>query len=378
MKILIVVNVDWFFISHRLPIAIAALRAGHDVCIATTFTSSANKSYLQDLGFSVFDLFIDRSGKNPLSFLHTFFRLFSLGCLFQPHIVHLVTIQPVLLGAIALRLAGCKRFVYAISGLGHVFLGSSFNATLRRFFIVLLYRFALSSKYRFVLFQNQRDKSLLSTCCSIPESDSILISGSGVDLSKFTRTPLLPEPFIIVFASRLLISKGVLEFINAAHILKKKFPSLRFQLVGNPDPSNPLSISRAQITKWVSDGVVDYLGYRDDLPVIMSRCHIVCLPSYYPEGLPKVLCEAAACGRAVITSNEPGCRDAVVDGVTGVLVPSRNSQALASAIEHLISSPDTLASMGSAARRHAEANFNLDNIVNRHLDIYNQLSALPL
>ncbi|WP_250397476.1 glycosyltransferase family 4 protein [Synechococcus sp. MU1651] len=373
MRILIVVNVDWFFISHRLPIAVAALENGHDVFIATTFTTSENKSFLRDLGFQIYDLSIDRSGRNPLGFLDTFFRCFFIGIFLKPDIVHLVTIQPVLLGGIAFQLAGCKRIIYAISGLGHVFLGKSVHAQVRRFFIVRLYRLALSSRHRIVLFQNSRDKELLKSSCKIPASDCRSLAGSGVDLSTFTFHDLPPLPFTIVLASRLLSSKGVLEFVQAAQQLKKSNPSLRFQLVGSPDSSNPLSISPLLIEQWVSDGTIEYLGFRTDLSTILSNSHIFCLPSYYPEGLPKAICEAAACGRAVITTVEPGCRDAVVEGVTGVLVPSRNSSALARAISDLTLNPEKLVSMGHAARKHAELFFDIKHIVEMHLQFYNEL-----
>lgn len=375
LRLLIVVNVDWFFCSHRLPIAIAALQRGYEVHIATTFTSQKYKRILAGYGFFLHDLKIDRSGKSLIAFLYNFVLVFKLLRKLKPDILHLVTIQPVLAGGLAAKLAGVKRTVFAISGLGHVFLVDSAFSRIRCSLVRKLYFFALSTKYRYAIFQNSQDQRYLSTLCSLGEHESCLIPGSGVDLSLFTYKEIQETIPIVLMASRLLLTKGAKEFVAAAKILKDRRICSRFQLVGEPDRSNPAAVSIDDLNNWQDQGLVEVLGHRSDLHELMSEAHIICLPSYYPEGLPKVLCEAAACGRVVVTTDEPGCRDAIENGVTGLLVPSRDSLALANAFEHLLLNPELIRRMGAAGRKRAERYFDINAIVDQHLDIYESLLA---
>jgi glycosyltransferase involved in cell wall biosynthesis len=370
MKILILVNVDWFFYSHRLPVALGALQNGYEVHIATTFTDPKIRESLSGHGFILHDLSIDRSGKDLFRFLINLILIYRLFVILSPDLVHLVTIQPVLLGGLAANFAGVKRVVYAISGLGHVFTADSLFSRLRRRLVEQLYRVALSARKKAVIFQNPEDKTKLEKLCSISPAQSFLIPGSGVDLDVFAFIPLEQVKTVILMASRLLITKGVREFVAASKILKDRGYDSIFRLVGAPDRSNPAAISMDELYHWSDHGLVEFLGHRTDLNELISNSHIVCLPSYYPEGLPKVLCEAAACGRAVVTTDEPGCRDAIENGVTGILVPSRDSSALANAIESLLLNPDLMQSMGVAGRRRAERLFDINSIVDKHLDIY--------
>ena len=341
--------------------------------IATTFTNSDYRRILSGYGFFLHDLTIDRSGKRLDSLLVNFFRLCKIFRDLKPDLVHLVTIQPVLLGGLAARASGIRRIVFAISGLGHVFVANSRLARLRRLIVEVLYRLSLNIERRAVVFQNPDDKHILTKLCRLSGDESFLLPGSGVDLSSFVFKPLIDEEPLVLMASRLLVTKGAREFVDAAAILRQRGIRARFQLVGDPDHSNPSAISMHELNDWRDAGIVEILGYRNDLHDLMSRSHIICLPSYYPEGLPKVLCEAAACGRVVVTTDEPGCRDAIVNGVTGLLVPSRDSLALADALEYLLSNPDHIRTMGIAGRKRAEQMFDISAIVNQHLGIYSRL-----
>jgi len=372
-SLLFVVNVDWFFCSHRLPVAIGALRDGYEVHIATTFTRPELRDLLARSGFHLHDLSIDRSGKSPLSFYTNFFLIYKVFCSLNPDIVHLVTIQPILIGGFAARIAGVRRVVFAISGLGHVFIATSPFSRLRRLLVERLYKSALSIKHRAIVCQNSDDLYTLTHFCSLSSSEVFLIPGSGVDLSVFKPRPFNQEQPVILMASRLLATKGVREFVEAASYVTQKGFSCRFLLAGEPDYSNPAAISPEELNRWKEHSYVEILGYQSSLNEIMAEAHIVCLPSYYREGLPKVLCEAAACGRAVITTSEPGCRDAIDNGITGLLVPSRDSVALAHAIEYLLLNPRLIRSMGLAGRKRAEFLFNVNNIVQQHLNIYSTL-----
>ena len=373
MRLLIIVNVDWFFCSHRLPIAIAAKREGYDVHIATTITDHKLKDFLSNEGFKIHELNIDRGVRSYLSIVYAFFSIYEILRLVKPDLLHLVTIQPVLLGGLSARLLRTKNVVYAISGLGHVFIANSPISKVRKYLVLFLYRIALGNKRKRVIFQNPNDLQKLSLVSSINSSESLIISGSGVDISKFISTPLSDDVPIVLMASRLLMTKGVSEFVQAASILKSRGVRSRFQLVGDPDPSNPASVHPETLIKWKIKGDVEFLGYRSDLHLLMQQCHIVALPSYYPEGLPKVLCEAAACGRAVVTTDEAGCRDAIEDRITGLLVPSRNTLVLANALIFLLSNPRILSEMGFAARKRAEQYFDIHQIVQKHLNVYSDL-----
>ena len=370
MRLLIIVNVDWFFISHRLPIALEAKRRGIEVHIATKITSVSNENLIKKYGIYIHNLSFDRSGKSLWNLYKVFRQIIFLLKKLKPNILHLVTIQPILLGGIAAKMIGIKNIVYAVSGLGHTFLAENISSSIRRFFIIILYRLALTNKNRMVIFQNPQDLTLLSKRCSLSSSEVIVINGSGVDLKKFTFSEVPKSNPTVLMASRLLISKGVYEFIDAAKMINKKGLKIKFQLVGKPDISNPLAIKEDEIKKWVSNGYIEYLGFREDLHQIIPKAHLVVLPSYYPEGLPKIICEAAACGRAVITTDEPGCRDAIENGKTGLLIESKNSKELSEAIIKLIKNRELLKQMSINSRSRAEKYFNIKSIVKKHMNIY--------
>lgn len=370
MKLLIIVNVDWFLHSHRLPIIIEARRKGFEIHIATKTTNISIKKKLINYGFLIHEIPFDRTGKNIFNLIKVAFLISRLLVIIKPDILHLVTMQPIIFGGIAAKLLKIKRVVYSISGLGHVFLFKTFFASIRRFFVINLYRFALSNKPRIVVFQNSSDQIFFKKLCSLLNSETILIPGSGVDINKYKYSELPKTEPIILMASRLLIPKGVREFVQASRILKKKGIKVNFQLIGVPDISNPTAIKKSDLDDWVSNGYIDYLGFRDDIHKLIPKSHIVVLPSYYPEGLPKILCEAAACGRAIITTKEPGCKDAVKEGITGLLIKSRDSKALADAIEKLIKNQVLLNSMCLEGRIYAEQFFDIKKIVDKHINTY--------
>ena len=370
--LLIVVNVDWFFCSHRLPVALAAKNHGFEVHVATTLTDPKYRAMLVEHGLHVHELYIDRGARNILRLIANFFILCRLYSKLSPSVIHLVTIQPVLLGGLAARAAGFNQVVYAISGLGHVFVARSLFAKARCLFIKFLYRIALGVKRKAVIFQNEDDRAAIAEFCSIPEHQCHMFPGSGVDLSIFTFTPLPVDRPVVQMASRLLVTKGVREFVEAAAILARRGVRAEFQLIGEPDVSNPAAIPMHEINDWLSTGIVRVLGYRDDLNFLMKKSHIFCLPSYR-EGLPKAVCEAAAIGRPVVTTDEPGCRESIEPGVTGLLVPSRNPIALANAIEFLLNDPTLMAEMGLAARKRAEAVFDVKLIADLHVKLYRSL-----
>jgi glycosyltransferase involved in cell wall biosynthesis len=366
-----VVNVDWFFLSHRLPIALEAQRQGYQVHIATGLTGKQGE--LERHGLVVHPLTMDRSSAGLISALHTGFQLWKIFRAVRPDVVHLVTIKPVLLGGIVARLAGVRSVVAAVSGLGFVFVATGVKAAIRRWMVGSLYKLALGHRNLRVIFQNPEDRDSLVKLTHIPDSIVTMIPGSGVDLDAYSYKPLPQGIPIVVLAARLLADKGVREFAQAARLLKQRGVNARFCLVGTPDLANPTSLTDAELTQWANEGLVELWGHRADMPQVLEASRLVVLPSYYGEGLPKVLIEAAACGRAVITTDHPGCRDAIIPGVTGLLVQVRDAKALADAIEELINDPERCKVMGEAGRRLAESAFDVRQVVATHLQIYQEL-----
>jgi glycosyltransferase involved in cell wall biosynthesis len=369
--LLFVVNVDWFFLSHRLPIALEAQRQGYQVHVATGLTDKLGE--LQRLGLVVHPLVLERSSAALGNAWRTMVELWKVFRAVRPDVVHLVTIKPVLLGGLVARLAGVPAVVVAVSGLGFVFLARGAKAVVRRWLVGGLYRVALGHRNLMVIFQNPDDRASLAKLAHLPGSKVAMICGSGVDLAQYDHTPLPSGVPVVLLAARLLADKGVREFVQAARLLTQQGISARFCLVGSVDLANPTSLTDVELAQWVNEGVVELWGHRSDMPQVLAAAQVVALPSYYGEGLPKVLIEAAACGRAVVTTDHPGCRDAVDPGVSGVLVPVRDAVALANALEGLISDPERCLSMGNAGRCLAERAFDVRQVVAAHMRIYQEL-----
>ncbi len=371
-KLLFVVNVPEFFISHRLPLAVAAKEAGFDVHIASA--SGSGIDHIRNKGFRYHEIGFVRSGQNPLKELKTFISLVTLFKKLKPDLVHLITIKPVLYGGIAARFAGVRSVVAAVSGLGTAFGVTSISEHVRCWFVKRLYSAAFKHERFAVIFQNPDDCNTLLALKALDKKSTRMIRGSGVDLNDY---PYLPESDIcapiVVMAARLLRDKGVYEFVEAARLLRKRNINVQMLLIGSPDPGNPTSVTQETLERWRQEGEIQVLGFRNDIANLYASANIVCLPSYYGEGLPKSLVEAAACGRAVVTTDHPGCRDAITKNVTGLLVPPKNIEALADAIQRLVEDRGLRKQMGVAGRQLAKDKFTIEKIVEQHMNIYLEL-----
>lgn len=373
--LLFVVNCPAFFLSHRLPLALSARDEGFNVQIATMDGKHVEK--IEQMGFVHHVLPLSRSGRNPLKELFTFFSMWRLFRQVRPDLVHLVTIKPVLYGGIAARMLKVPGVISAISGLGFLFTKrSSLKVSILRNIALFFYRLSLNHPNQRIIFQNPTDKNLLVKAGGIHEDKIRLIRGSGVDLKNYSMKIDSANVPIVVMASRLLKDKGVHEFVEAARILTSKNIKARFQLIGERDLGNPECVSDSSIQLWKEEGIVECLGYCSNIPELFSKAHIVTLPSYYGEGLPKVLIEAAACGCATITTDMPGCRDAIEPDITGLLIPARNVEALVQAIEQLIEDPDLRNKMAIAGRDLAEREFGIEKVVKAHMQIYYELAKI--
>lgn len=368
MNILYIVNEPRFFLSHRLPIAIAAQKQGYTVHVATKAGDTVQD--ILDKGFIHHTLLLSRNGSNISNELASLVCIWKLIHKVKPDILHLVTIKPVLYGGIASRFSSTKKVVAAISGLGTLFLAEGRKAELKRKIGMSLYRLALHSKNVTIIFQNPDDRELFIGLKAVCAKQTSLIRGSGVDLLRFQYVPeKLDRIPTVTLAARLIFDKGISEYIDAIKILNKRGVAAKYRVVGDLDLGNVTSATEQDVKNWADIGNIEILGHQDDIPTILEETNIVVLPSYR-EGLPKVLMEAAACGRAVITTDVPGCRDAIKVNETGLLIPAKNAKALANAIEKLIQDTELRVKMGIAGRQLAETEFAIEKIVQEHIEIY--------
>ncbi len=374
-RLLFIVNVDWFFVSHRLPIAQAAQKAGYEVHLATRFT--AHEERLRSEGFILHPLPIERGAGGPVALVREFAAIFRVMRALRTDVVHLVTIKPVLAGGLAARFTETGGVLAAISGLGTVFLAKGRRAWLRRFLVEKLYRLALGHPNLRLVVQNEDDFRLLQDMTGLPSEAIALIPGSGVDTDVFHPDASVgaARP-VVMLAGRLLKDKGVREFAEAARLLRSDRDigpeKARFVLVGSSDPDNPTSIDAETLQEWERDGVVELWGTCNDMAQTIRRADLVVLPSYR-EGLPKVLQEAAASGKPIVTSDVPGCRDAIVPDRTGVLVTVRDSLSLANGIKRLLIDENARRQMGEEGRKLALDRFRIEVIREKHLALYAEL-----
>lgn len=366
-RLLYLVTEDWYFCSHRLPLAIAARSAGYEVSVATRVTDHGPA--IREAGLELIPLRLSRGSQNPLRELASIAQITALYRRTKPHLVHHVAVKPVLYGSIAARVAGVPSVVNALAGLGYLFSSRDLKARMLRPFVQTAYRALLNRPNACLILQNPDDLSLLQAHGIADPTRTVMIRGSGVDLAKFASTPEPPGVPLVVLPARLLRDKGIVEFVDAARRLRDQGAMARFALVGEPDPGNPASVPRELLTQWVAEGVVEWWGWREDMAAVLRDCHVVCLPSYR-EGLPKALIEAAAAARPIVTCDVPGCREVVSEGDNGLLVPARDSQSLAEALGRLLADPDLRRRMGARGRARAEAEFSLDSVIERTLALY--------
>jgi len=370
-RLFIVVNVDWFFLSHRKGVALNAQLAGYDVTIVTKDTGK--KSAIEALGLKVIDLSMNRSGQNIIEELYTCWFLYHLYCREKPDIVHHVGLKTILWGTLAAKLAKVCGVVNAVSGLGIFF--SEDNKSLVSKLLPKILCFSHRRENLAVIFQNNEDKSLFLKNGIVKENQAFMIKGSGVNLNQYCYTP---EPkngkIIVLLTARMIVEKGVFVLTDAALKLKEEYKDkAEFLLCGGLD-DNPKAIKEKEL-KAVCDGeYIQWLGYRTDVLELLKSCHVVAFPSYYKEGLPKSLIEAAAVGRPIVTTNSIGCKETVVDGYNGYLIPVKDSEILAEKLKILFEDVDLRQNMGRNSRILAERDFSIENVIQKHLEIYNQLS----
>lgn len=374
-KLFIIVNVDWFFLSHRLPVALAAQKDGWDVTIVTADTGKLKD--IEAKGLKVINLPMSRSGKNILEELGTLSFLLILYKREKPDVVHHVGMKTILWGTLAAKFAGVNGVVNAISGLGGFF--AEDNKGMMAKMMPKVLKFSHDRKNLLCIFQNNEDKGLYVKNGIIKEEQARYIKGSGVDLKEFCYTPEGNEnqneyhKLRVILTARMIVEKGVFILTEAAERLRSKYEDkVEFLLVGGID-DHPGAITKEQLEAVCDGKYIQWLGYRTDVKELLQSSHIVAFPSYYMEGLPKSLIEATAIGRPVITCNSVGCKETVIDGHNGYLIPTKNVDALVEKLNILLSNAKLRQEMGRNSRAYAEANFSIDVVIDRHLNIYQEL-----
>jgi len=369
-KLFLVVNVDWFFLSHRLPIALAAQKAGYEVTVIARDTGRRREIESHQLQF--IDIPFDRSGSNPMHEIRCVLSLIGIYKKNKPDIIHHVTLKAVLLGCIAAKLAGCRRVVNAISGFGYNFTAG--RDGIKQKTVRNVMKLAFQSKHFHFIFQNPDDVRQFSGFQFVPEKNIHLIKGSGVDLNQFTYEKEIPKEKVrFILPARMLLDKGIVEFINAAKSIKEQVVcKAEFILAGDCDPINLAGISEDELKAMIDPPYIQWIGFQKEMFHIYKESDVVVLPSYR-EGLPKSLIEACAAGRPVITTDTQGCRECVVNGYNGYLVPVKNTQKLAQYMELLTNDKEKREQMGKNGRLLAEQEFSIDKVIESHLSIYNTI-----
>lgn len=371
-KLFIIVNVDTFFLSHRKDIALRAKDAGYDVTVIAKDTGKGN--YIKSIGLRFINLPINKAGTNLKEELKTFRFLFNLYRREKPDIVHHVGLKVVLWGGLAAKLLKINGVVNAISGLGILFSDERKDSFMTKQ-IIRLYRFSHHRNKLIDIFQNNEDKALFLSNHILTDNQCAMTNGSGVNLKEFdlTEEPESP-PVKVIFTARMVEDKGVLILIEAAKRLEAQYRGkVIFLLCGGLD-SNPEGIKESTLHRLCDGEYIQWLGLRNDVLQLLKESHIVAFPSWYREGIPRSLIEATAIGRPIITTHSIGCKETVIDGYNGFLIPVKDSVTLAEKLKILIDNSELRKTFGRNSRIIAEQKFSIEDVIQTHLSIYKQLS----
>ena len=375
-RLLFAVQEALFFTTHRLPIAQAMRARGWEIHVAAP-NDPAIAAKLQQQGFVFHPIPLARGARDIVAELRLIAAMVGLFRRVKPDLLHLVSIKPVIWGGLVARLLRVPAVVHAITGLGFLFIRDGEDGGLLRRVIQCLYRFALHHRNCVAIFQNGDDLALFEARGMVPSDRWVMIRGCGVDINVFAARPEPPidegHPPVVMFPARLLGDKGVREFVAAARLLQGEGVTARFVLVGRRAPDNPTDIGETALQEWIARGI-EYWGYAEDMPGMLARAHIIVLPSYR-EGLPRGLIEAAAVGRAIVTTNVPGCREVVRHGENGLLVPVRDGAATAEAIRRLLNDGELRQRLARRGRAIAEAEFSVEHFVAASLAAYDRVLA---
>ncbi|HTQ71818.1 MAG TPA: glycosyltransferase family 4 protein [Acidocella sp.] len=359
---------DWFFASHFWARGLAAQKAGWRVVLISRQSQAAREIEASGIEFHAANL--DRKRLNPFKELAFSFWLARLYRRIKPDVVHHIALKPIIFGGIAARLARVPAVLNAPIGLGFVFSSDKLLAKLLKPVVSAGLRVTMNPQRGVAVFENPDDLNAMVQGGMVGQARTRLIRGAGVDIERFAPTPEPEGPVRIALAARMIHEKGIPDFIAAARLLKGQ---AEFWLAGAPDLSNPNPVTEAELRGWETEGIIRWLGPVKDMAGLLKQVHIFTLPSTYREGLPKAVLEAMAAGRPVVATDIPGCREAVVDGQTGFLVPPHSPLALAEALRKLIADPALRARFGAAGRARVEQNFSDEIVCQKTMAVYEAL-----
>jgi len=368
-KVALVSRCAWTLYNFRSGLIRALQKCGAEI-IGGGAGGDGFEEKIKGLGVPFFDLPVDKRGINPVSDLKLFYALYRWYRNKRPDIVHHFTIKPVIYGSIAAKFARVPKVINTITGLGYVFTEGERKGL--RSIVHFLYRFALRGTH-FTFFQNAEDERYFLSNNLTQGHNTLVLPGSGVDCARFRPRPhngrSVDGCATFLMLSRMLKDKGVYEFVEAAGRVKKEYPESEFLLLGRRDERNPSVVPKEDLEAWQSEGIVKWIGEAEDVRPIMAEADVVVLPSYR-EGLPRALLEAAAMGKPVITTDAIGCREAVEHGRTGLLVPVKDSMALADAMKEMIKNPEMRSHMGKEGRRRVKEQFDEKIVLEKILEVY--------
>jgi len=347
-----------------MGLAKALKKGGHEVVMLSP--KDEFSQLLLDEGFRWVHLPLEPRGQNIFRELRSILFIASFYRREKPDLINHFTPKGVIYGSIAAKLSNTRVIFNTITGLGYLFSGKVNK--LLQILVMILYRIALRNTK--VLFQNPDDQELFLTKKIIDPHNSYFVPGSGIDTERFKATPEATGTPIVILSSRFVEEKGIRYFVEAARILKSRHVEIRFVLVGRPESDQPTSINHIEITHWINEGLIEWWGCHNAMEQIYTLAHIVCLPTYYMEGIPKSLIEAAACGRPLIATDVPGCREIVHHGQNGLLIPTQDAGALANAILELINNQVLRKNMGTKSREIAVTDFAMKKIIAEYFKIY--------
>jgi len=373
-RLLFLLNDAPFFVSHRLSLAKGAVEQGYEVHVAAPFDEVACAEIART-GATFHRVPLRRGGQNPFAEIRLFVTFYRLIRTLRPDLVHAITMKPVIYGGAAARLARAPAAVFSVTGLGHLFLTHSPKAKFLRRNVMVLFRYALHHPNARTIFQNSDDRQMFETAGVVKPSVTVLLPGTGVDLTVFKPSSEPPEGLpVVMFPARLIGEKGVCEVAEAALRLIDDGDQARFVMVGRHDPENPSDVGAGQLSEWQQNNGIEYWGFSTDMPATLRRADVVCMPSYR-EGSPRSLIEALATGLPIVTTDTVGCREMVEDGQNGYLVPVADAAAVADALARLLKDPSLRTSMGRHSRIMAEQAFGAEKFVADTFDVYRDAMA---
>ncbi|HEV2620459.1 MAG TPA: glycosyltransferase family 4 protein [Frateuria sp.] len=374
MKFVFYANTDWYLYNFRLSTAQRLKADGHEVVMLSPPGPFGGRFAAR--GFRWITLPMDRASLNPLREAMTLKHLVRVLRREQPDLLHNFTVKCAVYGGTAARLAGVPATVNAVAGMGYVFTSNSVKARCLRPLVQAMMRGSLDHRRSLLVLQNPDDAEIFRRSRLVAEDRIHVIRSSGVDTSRFRPSSMSGRDgrLRVLLAARLLWEKGIGEYVEAARRLKAQGRDIEFVLAGAPDHGNPRSVKSEQVQRWAEEGVITWLGHVEDMPALLSTIDVMALPSYYREGVPKSLIEGAAAGLALITTDQPGCREVVTrHGTDGLVVPPRNADALAELVARLDDDRELLARLGAKAREKALGEFDERMVIQRTLDVYERL-----